>query len=1024
MAEFRVLGSVELHVGGDVVDLGPARQRCVLAVLLVEANTTVPAEQLIDRVWGERVPSRVRGALHSYLARLRRVLAPEWATITRRTGGYVLTVDEETVDLHRFRRLIGQARAAVDDEQALAMGEQALGLWRGEPFTGLDSPWLASVRATLEREHFDVRLDHYDRRLRVGGHAALLPVLRAEVGRNPLDERLAGQLALALYRGGRQAEALEVFQEVRRRLVAEVGIEPGPDLQRLQERILRADRDLVAAHRPDVRRHNDLPGDLPDFTGRDAEVDALLSVLPAGGDRRTAAVVVAIDGMAGVGKTAFAVHVAHRLADRHPDAQLFLDLHAHTSGREPRDPADALDVLLRGLGVPGRRIPDDPEARASLWRSVLADRKALVVLDNAVNVAQVRPLLPGNPACLVLITSRHRLIDLDSTRTLSLDVLPPGDAATLFTRVVGGDHAVAAVDEVVRLCGRLPLAVRIAAARLRSRPAWTAAHLAQRLREEHRRLGELTTGDRSVVAAFSLSHRYLKPAHQRLFRLLGTLPGVDFDAHLAAAVADSDFHEAERLLEDLLDVHLLQQRSAGRYRFHDLLRSYAARLSADTDHPDVRNAALTRVLAYYLHTSAAAMDVIATDKRGTRPDAPMPATPVPSVSNLEQALSWLEAERPNLVAVAVHSADHGHPTQANHLSATLWRFLLVGGYFDDALVLHTVAVTTARSTGDRFREGEAHLNIGLTYWRLGRSKHALTHLERALALAEDLDDDALLGRVLVGLGLAHWGSGRYREALGCYSRGLVLARRIGDRNLEGQALVGTGFNYWGLGRFQESIDHHRQAIESAQDAGDRGLEGYPLVGMGFAHWSLGRYQEALDHHQRGLRLAREVGDRSLEGRALHGLGSTCRSLGRHHDALDHDLRALRVGREAGDRSLEGRALHGLGSTCRSLGRHHDALGYFEQALSLARAIDSHNLETEALNGLGETTRATADPVAALSHHRRALALARETGNQAEQVRAHEGIAHAHSDLGQAEEADRHRREAAAIHRDIGGSTSR
>ncbi|MEV0675236.1 tetratricopeptide repeat protein [Actinosynnema sp. NPDC050436] len=858
----------------------------------------------------------------------------------------------------------------------------------------------------------------------VAGRRALRAAARvaAEVGAHPLDERLAGQLMLALYRSGCQAEALDVFQETRRRLADDVGVEPGPDLQRLQARILRADRDLTASPAGEVRRHNDLPGDLPDFTGREEEIAALRSLLPTGDGRGGAAVVVAVDGMAGVGKTAFAVHVAHGLADRHPDAQLFLDLHGHTAGREPRDPSDALDALLRGLGVPGRRIPDDPEARAGLWRSVLADRKAVVVLDNAVSTAQVRPLLPANPDCLVLITSRRRLTDLESTRTLSLDVLPPGDAEALFARIVGDDRAVAgsrAVGEVVRLCGRLPLAVRITAARLRSRPAWTTAHLVQRLREERRRLGELTTGDRSVAAAFGLSHRDLAPTHQRLFRLLGTHPGTDFDAHLAAAVADSDLYEAERLVEDLLDVHLLQQRTAGRYRFHDLLRAYAAQSTADTDSPDVRHAVLTRILDYYLHTSSAAMDVVAPEKRGMRPGSPMPATPVPPVSDHEQALSWLEGERANLVAVATQAADHGRPTQAGHLSATLWRYLLVGGYFDDALALHTVAITTARSTGDRFREGEAHFHIGFTYWRLGRSEQALAHLERALVLAEELRDHALHARALFGMGLAHWGLGRYHEALDRYTRGLALARQLGDRGLEGQALVGMGFNHWGLGRFADSIEHHRQGLDVARDTGDRGLEGYPLVGTGLALGSLGRYEEALDYHVRGLRLAREAGDRSLEGRALTGSGAACRGLARHEEALDHDLRGLRLAREIGDRSLEGRALTGLGSTCRGLGRHREALAHFEQALDLARATGNRNLETEALNGLGETTRGTADPAAALAHHREALALACETGNRAEQARAHGGIAHAHDDLDRPDEALRHRHRAAALRHELG-----
>ncbi|MET1072133.1 MAG: BTAD domain-containing putative transcriptional regulator, partial [Umezawaea sp.] len=468
----RMLGTVEAFVDGHRIDVGPARQQCVLAALLRDANRRVSVDQLVDRVWGQRPPQRAVGTLHSYLTRVRRALAGV-ATITRQSGGYVLGVEEADVDLHHFRDLVTRARATEEPE----LYDRALGLWRGEAFAGLDTPWVAMVREQLGRERLAAELDRNDLALRLGDYADVLPSLRSRTAEQPLDERMAAQLMVALYHAGRQADALEHFDRTRRLLAQELGSDPSPPLRRVHEAILRG---RVAEAEPAARVvRNDLPGDLADFTGREEELRHVLAAIPANPGAPTAVVIDAIDGMAGVGKTTLAVHLAHLLTDRYPDAQLFVDLHGHASDRDATDPMTALDTLLRALGVSGDRIPADLAERSALWRSELATRRALVVLDNAADSAQVRPLLPGTSSGLTLITSRRRLLDLESARVLSLELMPHRDAVSLFRSVVGDDRVdqePAVVEEVVGLCGHLPLALRIAAARLRSRPKWTVRH--------------------------------------------------------------------------------------------------------------------------------------------------------------------------------------------------------------------------------------------------------------------------------------------------------------------------------------------------------------------------------------------------------------------------------------------------------------------------------------------------------------------------------------------------------------------
>lgn len=974
----RVLGVVEAFVDGVRVDVGPARQQCVLAALLVDVGRPVTVDQLVDRVWGQRAPERAVGTLHSYLTRVRQALAGI-ATITRRSGSYVLTADERSIDLHRFRTLVARARASGEPE----LFDEALGLWRGEAFAGLDTPWLAMVREQLDRERLTAELDRNDVVLALGRHGDVLPDLLARTAEQPLDERLAGQLMLALYQSGRQADALEHFDRTRRRLTDELGSDPSPRLRRLHEAILRGQVD-PAEPEPKQAPRNDLPGDLADFTGRDAELRHVLAAVPEEVGSPTAVVIEAIDGMAGVGKTTLAVHLAHLLVDRYPDAQLFVDLQGHAVDRAAVEPLAALDTLLRALGVPGERIPADLAERSALWRSELAGRRAIVVLDNAADSAQVRPLLPGTSRALTLITSRRRLLDLETARVLSLDLLPHRDAVALFGTVVGDDRPARepeAVDEVVELCGRLPLALRIAAARLRSRPAWTVAHLARRLRQG---LSELSVGDRSVAAAFALSYDHLADDRRRLFRLLGLAPGADFDAFDAAALIGAGVDEADGLLEDLVDVHLLDQPTPGRYRFHDLLRDHALAVALEEESEQDRTAALTRLLDYYLHTATAAGGHL-----GPRADdSPVehPPADAPSFADGGEAVAWLDAEHANLVAAVLHAAEHGPHAHSWRLTRSLWRFYFIRGHVDDWISTHRAALRAATAHGDAPARAEVLKCLGTAHWQARRLPLALEHYQGALALFREIGDRKGEAAVLGNLGLLYDRMGRYLEAVDHHRQDLDLCRLIGDRRGEGTTLSNLGLVCERLGRYDEAFEHCREALVIMREFGDRWSEGETLIHLGIILHRLGRLDEAMGCQREALALMLELADRDREAQVLANLGMVLSDAGEHTEALEHLRRALAITREIGDRTEETSVLNDFGEAHRAAGLPSEA--DHQRALTSALDIGDRHQQARAHLGLGHAV-VEEDPEAARLHWELSLTIFQELGvPEADRVAAH------------------------------------
>ncbi|MEJ3742821.1 BTAD domain-containing putative transcriptional regulator [Actinomycetes bacterium KLBMP 9797] len=971
--QFQVLGDVKVRVDGRAVDVGHSRQRCVLVALLVDANRQVPVDQLVDRVWAHAPPQRARGALYNYLSRLRQVFAgSDDVRIVRQLGGYVLHVDALAVDLHEFHHLVGQAQAADNDGEALALLEQALGLWRGEAFATLDTPWLNTVRSFLDRQRLAVELDRNDLALRRGDHSRLLAELTAGTASHPLDERLAGQLILALYRGGRQAEALAHYERMRRRLADELGADPSPPLQDLHRQILTADPTLAGpspaiAHSSSERLERaPVPRQLPapprSFVGRTRELIQLNDVLETADDQPTTVIVSAVSGTAGVGKTALALYWAHLIADRFPHGQLYVNLRGYDQD-QPMTAADALAGFLRALGVAGQDIPFDLDERAARYRTEIAGRRMLVVLDNASSVEQVRPLLPGAPSCLVLTTSRDSLaglVALDGASRLNLDLLPQTDAFTLLHRLIGQRVEVEprAAAVLAEQCVRLPLALRVAAELAASRPECPLADLVAELADEQRRLDQLDGGDdphSAVAAVFSWSYRQLTTDIGRLFRLLGLHAGPDVDAYAAAALIDTTVDHARQLMDRLARAHLVERKGRDRYDMHDLLRAYAHREAHSQDHPQYRKEALTRLFDYYLTAAATATKALYPSELHRQPDLEPAHTPVPSVHDPITAQSWLNIERNNLVACCVHAARHGLSAHATRLAKTLFRFLDTGGYCTDALTIYTSAVRAARDTDDQSAEAYA----------------------------------------LFDLGIVHMVHGHYDDAVAHHALAIALHRETGDQAGEAYALWGAGIVYRRQGHHQTSAQNHRQALTLFREIEDRYGEADALQGLGLVEARLGEYGAAADHHRQALTLFRDTGDRYGEAHALHGLGSVETRLGQYGPAAAHHRQALALFLETRDLRGQAHVHDTFGLLEAKLGNHQAAAVHHQEAHTLHHETGDRHGEASALNGLGEAALAIGESDEARARHAAALSIATEIGAQEEQARAHKGLALAH-----------------------------
>ncbi|WP_328946748.1 tetratricopeptide repeat protein [Streptomyces sp. NBC_00250] len=941
---FTILGPVEaLAPGPESPGLAP-RHRAVLAYLLLHAGVAISTDRLIEAMWGPLPPDSARAQIQTTIAAIRRMLRASEADrmLATRPAGYVITPEPGQLDLDDFTALIAKAPDTSDDPRGTAdQIRKALALWRGEPLADITAHYVPGARARLNGQRLTAVERLADLELSLGRHDELIDELTAHAAAHPLRERLCCQLMLALHRAGRQPDALQVARDFRSTLAEEQGLDPGHAFSKLEQDILRDAPDLRAPATAPAKPQgiNFLPYDVPDFTGREDELDGLTRRWES--NSGGVVTISAIDGMAGVGKTTLAVHAAHRLADQFPDGQLFVDLQAHTAGQTPLDPGAALEILLGQLGVPAQHIPASVTDRAALWRSELSGRRVLAVLDNALGTEQIRPLLPGASRALLLVTSRRRLTDLDGAHALSVDVLPAADAVELFTAIVGerAEAEPLAVLDVLQLCGFLPLAVRIAAARLRHRPRWTVVYLADRLRDQRRRLAELATSERGVAAAFTLSYEQLTPDQQRMFRLLGLQPGRDISPEAAASLAGLPPEEAETLLEDLLDAHVLIQYQPGRYTFHDLLREHALATAAAEEPPNAQHEALGRLLHHYLHIASTAIDHLYPEGKNRRPRIPAPDTPTWPPRNEAEAITWLDTERVNLMAAGQYAAEHDRGPHTSRLAATLHRYLLGHAHQADAMTLHGLALQASRRSGDTTAEARTLIDLGeVHFWWHGAYEQAAEHYRHALNLARESGDRVAAARALQNLADVSRRRREYDRAHDHCVESLALFRELGDRAGEARCLTGLGIDHERQDRYEDAHDHHRQALQVYRESGSRIGETIVLNNIGLLYQRQGHYDEARRHHHQALELSRNHDFPGDEAESLNALAEAARSMGDLPlAATEHDT-ALILARECGYRPEQARAHKGLAHVHRDFGRTDLAHDHARQALDLYTAL--------------------------------------------------------------------------------------
>jgi len=902
---------------GRQIQVSAPRQRALFAALLVRANHTVSAEELAEIVWDGAPPDGADCTLRTYVMRLRRVVGPQVAArILTRDPGYLCQVAEAELDALQFAALSREAGAALRAQAwslAATTATRALNLCRAQPLLDVASQSLREeFTPYFEQLRFDVLEGRIEADLRLGAHDQLVPELRALIVKYPLRERLHAQLMLALAGTGRQAEALEAYRDARRVLVRELGVEPGARLRDLHRGILAGDPALVgmpsqgtdtaqgSVRQPGVVVPRQLPAAVRHFIGRNDELKALTGLVGHGDNQSRAVVIAAIDGMAGVGKTALAVHWAHQHAALFPDGQLYVNLRGFDPSGAPVTTASAVRRFLDALAVPAARIPSDPEAQLDLYRSLLVGKRILVVLDNARDGEQVRPLLPGAAGCMALITSRNRLPDLialEGAIPLTLRLLTDDEARELLARRLGAGRVTRqqpAADELIELCSHLPLALNLAAARAAVRPDDELDTLAAELRDAQGRLDLLSAGPggADVRAVFSWSYRTLSAPAARLFRLLGVHPGPDIAAPAAASLAALPLDQARGALEELTAAHLLTEPTRGRYGMHDLLRAYANNLVAEHETEDAWRDAALRVLDHYVHTAAAA-DRVVDPKRDLIALTPArPGVAPERFADPGQAWQWYEAERPALLAAVALASAQGFYDRAWQLSWALATFLHRQGHWQDQIDTQYAALEATRNLGDTAGEAYTHRVLGRVYTRMARYEDADTHLRQALALFEQLGDQLGQAHTLRGLAWLFEREQRFDDAIGRAQDALSLFQRVGHRAGEALALNAVGWLHVQRGDYHQALAVCHQALNLDRELGDHDSEANALESLGYAYHRLGRHADAITAYRQALPLLRESGSRYFVGDTLDHLGDA------HEAAGDH-----RAARQAWDEAL-------------------------------------------------------------------------------------------------------------------------
>ncbi|MER8094672.1 AfsR/SARP family transcriptional regulator [Streptomyces goshikiensis] len=1115
---FAVLGSLEVHAGGARIRLGGPISERVLATLLLDPGRVMPIGRLVEAAWDDEPPATAAHQIRKAVADLRQRIPDGGRLIVTEGAGYRVAVAPERLDLSLFALRLRQARAALDAGRPLDVARElraALDLWRGPVLSGSGGTAIASASAVLEERRLTAVEQLIEIRLALGESGELVGDLRELIAAHPLREAPRGQLMLALYRSGRQAEALAEFGRVRELLVEELGIDPGPRLTRLYEAILRDSPELAPPEPPAPPRPatpwagpapvtgtpggpgggaagwggagtrpggavasgwtgggtgpgpgapdgpgvgagavnvggawsgpgagagntdgagapdgpwadggaphagrpgggawsgpdggagntagagagapdgpwadggaphaggpgggagdgaaagaaagggrvapratevpRTLPNDLTGFTGRERELGRLLERAAAPADGATR--IVAIDGMGGSGKTALAIRAAHRLAEAYPDGQLYIDLRGFTPGEQPRLPRSVLGALLRSLGVPGERLPEEADSRSCMWRGMLAERRMLIVLDNAADVAQVRPLLPASSNSLVLITSRTRMVELDGCDWMSVGVMSPPDSRALVREALGRsrtEREPEAVEALAELCGHLPLALRIATARLRNRPRWTVRHLVDRLADGTRRLDELRSGERSVEATLRLSYRAMRKEHRDVFRLLGLHPGAEIDVHSAAALLGCGVREAEDVLEHLLDAHLVGQHEIGRYAFHDLVRSFAQSPREEGDDSGDDTAATGRLLDHFFAVTEEACRFLYPGRDAVDVPFARPAGGLPPIGSAGEAEAYFDREYVTLLAAVARAHERGFFAHAVHLARNLVFHLNARSYLSEYAQAADLAVAAARRIGD-----PAQLRLSLSNQAVSRAK-----------------------------------LGRFREGIAAASEALDIAVSLGDRHGEAYCRDLLGMLHSCLGHLAAGRSHLERAVELYRDAGSNRQETYALCNLSSVYTWLGRHREAASAAERAVAISRRLGARNEEISALNDL-AIARLATRDHSA------ARSAAEQALELSDESRMPENLALTLAlaadaslHLGRTRQAVAHADRAYGLIRAKGTALRQAVVENILGDVHCRRGEFDRALALHESAYELAAAIEYRIEAARALRGM---------------------------------
>ncbi|MFG2276861.1 BTAD domain-containing putative transcriptional regulator [Streptomyces chartreusis] len=920
-----MLGPLRAWRGEAELILGPPKQRGLFALLLTQPGHPVTIDEIVDALWGQDPPGTAVNVVQRHIGALRRLLEPDLPArgasqwLVRCSGGYRLEVDSESLDLLRFRSL---RQSAVSCDEPIATTElliKALALWRGPTASGIPAEIRAHPAfAAVDGEHLAVVKEAAEWALKAGPDlgARVLVTLRQAAAHHLLDEALQARLILVLAATGHQAEAMDVYRTVRDRLADELSVPPGPELQAAHRQVagrIEVQNLPASAGRPkpaddsepahdtaDSPKPAQLPADLAAFTGRHHELGRLRALLP--GEGRSTVVIGAIGGMAGVGKTALAVHWAHQIADRFPDGQLYINLRGFHPTGSIMSPAEAIRSFLDALDVPARRVPAGLDAQTALYRSLLADRRMLIVLDNARDSEHVRPLLPGTPGCLALVTSRRQLYGLvasEGAYSVTLDVLNQADALELLSRRLGAERVArepGAAAQIVASCGGLPLALAIVSARAVVNPSFPLASIAAELRQSHNPLeaftGEVPAADARSV--FSWSYGLLSPAAARLFRLLALHPGPECSLAAAASLAGCRPGQVRPLLTELVQAHLLSEQVPGRFGCHELLRAYGTELGQDQDTPQELSTARQRMLDHYLHSVLAADRKLAPSRERVEPRPHTADVTVSRFNDQADAAKWLADHRSVLLASIEQSARYDCGEHTWQMAAALEMYLDRHGCWQEQLTAQTMACNAAQRLGDLRGQAHAHRALGFVSGRLERWGEADTHLFRALHLFAEIGDQAGQGRVYRYLAFLANGRQRHEDALDHYGRAATLYREAGRRSGEASVANEVGWTYILMGKYENALEECGRALAVHQETGDRNGEAAAWDSLGYAHHHLDEHDQALKCYEHALTLYQTIRDRYLEADTLVHMGETWRATRQSAQAEAAWRRALAI----------------------------------------------------------------------------------------------------------------------------------